>query len=51
MRLANRKFDLDLKGEEIRDSRGKKIGKVIASKYNAGAAMIDITKIKDDEPE
>jgi hypothetical protein len=34
-----------LLGEEIRDSKGKKIGKVLASKYNSGIGLIDLTKI------
>ena len=50
LRMSNRKFDLDLAGEEIKNDKGKRIGKVIASTYNAGTAMIDITKITDNSP-
>ena len=47
LRLVNRKFDIDLMNEEIRDSKGRKLGKVLGSQYNVGTALIDVTKLKD----
>lgn len=35
-------FDIDLKGQEIFDSKGKKLGKVIACQNNVGVALIDL---------
>lgn len=48
LRQVNRSFDLQLNGEEIRDSKGKKFGKVLGSQYNVGTALIDVTKLKED---
>jgi hypothetical protein len=50
LRSADRKFDISLVGEEIRDSKGKKVGKVLGSQYNAGTALIDMTKVHDNGP-
>ena len=38
-------FDLDLKGENIVDEKGKKLGKVLANSTNMGVALVDLTKL------
>ena len=38
-------FDLDLKGTEIKDNKGKRLGKVIASNKNLGIAMVDLGRL------
>jgi hypothetical protein len=43
--MADRSFDINVVGEEIKDSKGKKVGKVIASQYNSGIMMVDIEKL------
>ena len=47
----DRDFDgFDLKGEIILDAKGKKLGKVLASQYNVGVAMIDLNKLNANGP-
>merc|ERR1719446_1207279 len=42
----DRDFDgFSLKGEVILDDKGKKLGKVLASQFNVGVAMIDLNKL------
>ena len=38
-------FDIDLKGSELKDSKGKKVGKVIASRHNMGIALVDLLRL------
>ena len=38
-------FDLDLKGENIVDEKGKKLGKVLTNSTNMGVALVDLTKL------
>lgn len=45
MRLIDQGFDLELKGTEIKDAKGKRLGKVIASNKNLGIAMVDLSRL------
>lgn len=38
-------FDEKLKGTEIRDATGKKLGKVLASHNNLGIALVDLGRL------
>ena len=38
-------FNISLKNEEIKDSKGKKLGKIIASEKNMGIALIDVNRL------
>lgn len=43
-------FDIDLKGQEILDGRGKKLGKVIACQNNVGVALVDLNRLNSNGP-
>ncbi len=43
-------FNIDLKGQEIQDGRGKKLGKVIACQNNVGVALVDLAKLNKNGP-
>lgn len=43
-------FETSFKGETILDSRGKKLGKVIAQSYNLGIALADIRLLNKNGP-
>ena len=45
MRLIDQGFDLELKGTEIKDAKGKRLGRVIASNKNLGIAMVDLSRL------
>ncbi|CDW76044.1 aminomethyl transferase [Stylonychia lemnae] len=45
LRNKDDQFTEDLTGLEIKDEKGGKIGKILASQYNAGVAMIDLLKL------
>jgi hypothetical protein len=34
-----------LKGEEIKDAKGKKLAKIIASEKNMGIALVDVNRL------
>ena len=36
---------MDLRGENIVDEKGKKLGKVLANSTNMGVALVDLTKL------
>ena len=38
-------FNISLKGEEIKDAKGKKLGKIIASEKNMGIALVDVNRL------
>lgn len=42
---ADEEFDINIKGLEIRDQKGKKLGKVLAQEKNIGIAMVDLNKL------
>ena len=35
---------------EIRDSGGKKLGKILASRHNLGVALVDLTRLNKNGP-
>ena len=41
----DRGFDLSLQGEMIRDQKGRKLGKVLASQCNVGIALVDLERM------
>ena len=43
--MVDDKFDLDLKGEQIIDEKGKKLGKVLTNANNIGIAMVDLQRL------
>ena len=43
--LVDLGFDEELKGQDIKDSKGKKLGKVLASRNNLGIALVDIMRL------
>lgn len=43
-------FDIPLIGEEIKDSKGKRLGKVIAAKCNMGIALVDLNRLNKNGP-
>lgn len=43
-------FDLNLKTQEIVDSKGKKLGKVIAQQNNVGIALVDLARLNKNGP-
>ncbi len=45
MRTLDRSFTDDMKGSDLRDSKGTKVGKVLAMQYNCGTALIDLPRI------
>lgn len=38
-------FNINLKGEEILDGKGKKLGKIIACEKNMGIALVDVNRL------
>ena len=40
-----------LNGQEIRDEKGHKMGKVLGSQYNLGTAMIDMQRLYKNGPD
>mmetsp|Transcript_13914 Transcript_13914/g.18989 ORF Transcript_13914/g.18989 Transcript_13914/m.18989 type:complete len:94 (+) Transcript_13914:906-1187(+) len=38
-------FDEALKGMEIKDSKGRKLGKILASENNIGVALVDLARL------
>ena len=45
MQLVDREFSHPLKDLEVKDHNGMKIGKILASQYNAGALIIDMPRL------
>ena len=43
-------FDIKLKNEEIKDSKGKKLGKVISAEKNMGLALVDLNRLNLNGP-
>ena len=50
LKLIDQGFDVDLKGQEIKDSKGKSLGKIIASKNNLGVALVDLSRLNQNGP-
>ena len=50
MELIDQGFDEELKGKEIRDAKGKKLGKVLASRHNLGVALVDLGRLNMNGP-
>jgi len=46
-KLVNHDFSGELTGQLILDVKGKKLGKVLASHYNMGVALVDLTKLDE----
>ena len=42
---------MELKGTEIKDEKGKKLGKVLTSRNNLGIALIDLMRLNKNGPE
>lgn len=45
LKLIDREFTDDLKGKEIKDGKGKRLGKVLANRNNLGIAMVDLMRL------
>lgn len=45
LKMIDEGFDLDLAGEEIKDIKGKRIGKILTSRKNLGIAVVDLTRM------
>lgn len=43
-------FNVALKGEEIKDAKGKKLGKVISHQNNFGIALVDLARLNANGP-
>lgn len=43
-------FNISLKGEEIKDSKGKKLGKILTSEKNMGIALVDLNRLNANGP-
>ena len=47
---VDRGFDINLKGENIIDTKGKKLGKVFAQQNNVGIALVDLARLNKNGP-
>lgn len=45
LNMIDEGFDEDLAGQEIKDSKGKRLGKILASRKNLGIAVVDLMKM------
>ena len=50
LEMIDEGFDIDLKGTEIKDSKGKRLGKVVAHRNNMGIALIDLMRLNANGP-
>ena len=49
-KIIDKDYSKQMAGELILDQNGKKLGKVLASKFNMGVALIDLTKLDSHGP-
>jgi hypothetical protein len=45
MTLVNREFSHPMKDMDLKDQKGLKVGKILASQFNAGAVMVDMPRL------
>jgi len=45
MSMIDRSFEVELVGQEIKDQKGGKIGKILGSQYNVGTAVFDLPRL------
>lgn len=45
LELIDRKFTTKMKDLDIKDHKGLKVGKILASQYNAGAAVMEMQRL------
>lgn len=45
MRYVDRKFKESMAGQDIRDSKGHKVGKILGSSFNSGTVLVDIPRL------
>ena len=45
LQLVDREFSHSLKDLEVKDQKGMKVGKILASQFNAGAMIIDMPRL------
>ena len=45
LRNKDASYTHDIIGQEIKDEKGGKIGKILAQQYNAGVAIIDLPRL------
>ena len=50
LEMIDQGFDLDLVGTEIKDSKGKRVGKVLTHRNNMGIALIDLMRLNSNGP-
>ncbi len=43
-------FNIPLVGEEIKDSKGRRLGKVITANCNMGIALVDLSRLNKNGP-
>ena len=43
--MIDQGFDIDLIGTEIKDGKGKRLGKVLAHRHNLGIALVDVMRL------
>ena len=51
LEMVDTGYDEVLQGNEVRDSKGKKLGKVLASHNNLGIALVDLARLNQNGPE